>query len=75
MVGAVKKWQKLEPEKSKETWRKLSEANSELERQLNILRRLAEEDWGVYRDVIDQCSRLKSEKVFGYSVFFLTANY
>ena len=30
MVGAVKKWQKADPEKSQETWRKLSEANSEL---------------------------------------------
>ncbi|KAJ7943889.1 Phosphomevalonate kinase [Quillaja saponaria] len=62
MVGAVKKWQKSEPQKSLGTWKKLSEANAELERQLNLLSRLAEEQWDAYKCVIYNCSRLKSDK-------------
>ncbi|GMJ06019.1 hypothetical protein like AT1G31910 [Hibiscus trionum] len=62
MVGAVKKWQKADPEKSQETWRKLAEANSELETQLNMLRELAKEHWDAYKCVIDSCSRLKPAK-------------
>ncbi|KAL4384410.1 hypothetical protein GQ457_15G008070 [Hibiscus cannabinus] len=62
MVGAVKKWQKADPEKSQETWRKLAEANSELETQLNLLRKLAEEHWDAYKCVIDSCSRLTPTK-------------
>ncbi|XP_022736386.1 phosphomevalonate kinase, peroxisomal-like isoform X1 [Durio zibethinus] len=62
MVGAVKKWLKDDPEKSQETWRKLAEANSELETQLNMLSKLAKEHWDVYKCVIDSCSRLKPAK-------------
>lgn len=63
MVGAVKKWQKADPEKSQETWRKLADANSELETQLNMLKKLAKEHWDDYKCVIDSCSRLKPAKV------------
>ncbi|XP_050878300.1 phosphomevalonate kinase, peroxisomal isoform X2 [Lathyrus oleraceus] len=62
MVGAVKKWQKSDPEKALETWRRLSEANSSLETQLNLLRKLAKEQWDAYKSVIDSCSILRSDK-------------
>ncbi|KVH95774.1 GHMP kinase, C-terminal domain-containing protein [Cynara cardunculus var. scolymus] len=62
MVGAVKKWQKSDPQKSQETWNKLSEANSALEAQLNLLSKLAADQWDSYKAVIDSCSRFKSEK-------------
>ena len=63
MVGAVKKWEKSDPEKSTETWNKLSDANCELEKQLNLLSKLAEENWDSYKTVVESCSVLKSEKV------------
>ncbi|XP_011018465.1 PREDICTED: probable phosphomevalonate kinase [Populus euphratica] len=62
MVGAVKRWQKSDPTKAEETWRKLSEANSALEIQLNILSKLAEENWNAYKCVIDICSKQRPEK-------------
>ncbi|BBH09506.1 GHMP kinase family protein, partial [Prunus dulcis] len=62
MVGAVKKWQKADPQKSLETWRKLSEANSALETQLSTLSKLAEQHWDEYESLIKSCSILKSEK-------------
>nr|XP_023913649.1 phosphomevalonate kinase, peroxisomal [Quercus suber] len=62
MVGAVKKWQKSDPQKSLETWRKLSEANSSLEVQLNMLSKLAEDHWDAYKCTIENCRRLKSDK-------------
>nr|AMB19700.1 phosphomevalonate kinase 1 [Taraxacum kok-saghyz] len=62
MVGAVKKWQKSDPEKSTETWNKLLDANCELEKQLNLLSKLAEENWDSYKTVVESCSILKSEK-------------
>lgn len=62
MVGAVKKWQKSDPQKSKDTWNKLSEANSALEAQFNFLSRLAADNWDSYKAVITGCSMLKSEK-------------
>ncbi|CAI9275294.1 unnamed protein product [Lactuca saligna] len=62
MVGAVKKWQKSDPQKSTETWNKLSKANSELEEQLNLLSKLAAENWDSYKTVVESCSMLKSEK-------------
>ncbi|PRQ18992.1 putative phosphomevalonate kinase [Rosa chinensis] len=62
MVGAVKKWQKSDPEKSLDTLRKLSEANSALETQLNTLSKLAEKHWDDYKCVIDSCSILKTDK-------------
>lgn len=64
MVGAVKKWQKSDTQKSQEIYRKLSQANSALETQLNILSKLAEDHWDAYKCVIHGCSMKKSEKVF-----------
>lgn len=69
MVGAVKKWQKSDPEKSQETWRKLSESNSALETQLSMLSKLAEEHWDAYKCTIETCSKLKSEKVIVLGLF------
>ncbi|CAL5432164.1 unnamed protein product [Camellia sinensis] len=62
MVGAVKKWQKSKPQKALETWRKLSEANSALEIQLNMLSTMAKEHWDSYKSTIDNCSMHRSEK-------------
>lgn len=62
MVGAVKKWQKSDPQNARETWTKLSESNSTLERQFNLLSKLAEENWDVYKHTIDRCSPLKADK-------------
>ncbi|XP_047341905.1 phosphomevalonate kinase, peroxisomal [Impatiens glandulifera] len=62
MVGAVKKWQKSDPQKAQETWEKLSEANSSLEKQLNLLSELAEAHWDSYQWVIESCSNHNSEK-------------
>jgi len=64
MVGAVKKWQKSDPQKSLDTWTRLSEANSALEMQLNLLSKLAKEQWNAYKSVIDSCSMLRPDKVF-----------
>ena len=63
MVGAVKKWQKSDPQKSLDTWRKLSQGNSELETQLNMLSKLAAEHWDSYKYIINRCSMLTSEQV------------
>ncbi|CAI0418724.1 unnamed protein product [Linum tenue] len=62
MVGAVRKWQKADPQKSQETWRILSAANSALERQLKALSQLAQEHWIAYKSVIDSCSTTKNDK-------------
>ncbi|KAL2525275.1 GHMP kinase family protein [Abeliophyllum distichum] len=62
MVGAVKKWQKSDPEKSLETWKELSEANSKLELHLNTLSKLADKNNDVYTSVINSCSNLTPEK-------------
>ncbi|KAH1112903.1 hypothetical protein GLYMA_04G237000v4 [Glycine max] len=62
MVGAVKKWQKSDPQKSLDTWTRLSEANSALEMQLNLLSKLAKEQWNAYKSVIDSCSMLRPDK-------------
>lgn len=62
LVGAVKKWQKSEPKKALETWKKLSDANSALEVRLNMLSTMAKGHWDSYRSIIDKCSLLKSEK-------------
>lgn len=62
MVGAVKKWQKSDPQTSIETWRKLSEGNTALEMQLNTLSNLAKMSFDVYKSVINNCSTLPSEK-------------
>ncbi|MCD9645756.1 hypothetical protein HAX54_034941 [Datura stramonium] len=62
MVGAVKKWQKSDPQHSLETWRKLSEGNSALEMHLNTLCKLAERNYNVYECVINTCSLFPAEK-------------
>ncbi|KAL0324169.1 UNVERIFIED_CONTAM: Phosphomevalonate kinase, peroxisomal [Sesamum calycinum] len=62
MVGAVKKWQKADPQNALETWKKLSESNSALEFYLNTLTKLAENNYDTYRSAIDNCSKLTSEK-------------
>ena len=56
MVGAVKQWQKIAPEESRETWKILAEANSLVEDQFKALSQLAEEEWEVYRDTVIRCS-------------------
>lgn len=68
MVGAVKKWQMSDPEKARENWQKLSDANLELETKLNVLSKLAKDHWDVYLGVIKSCSVLTSEKVFFLSL-------
>ncbi|KAK9144225.1 hypothetical protein Sjap_004128 [Stephania japonica] len=62
MVGAVKKWQVLEPQKSQETWRMLSDSNSALESHLKVLSKFAEEQWETYKSFINSCSILTCEK-------------
>ncbi|GAB4834794.1 hypothetical protein Ancab_033062 [Ancistrocladus abbreviatus] len=62
MVGAVKKWQKSDPVKSLYVWSALAKANSALEKQLNRLSKLAEEQWEAYKSVINSCSMCKAEK-------------
>ncbi|CAN0910194.1 Phosphomevalonate kinase, peroxisomal [Linum grandiflorum] len=61
MVGAVKRWQKADPQKSEETWNQLSAANSALGTQLKALSKLAEEHWSSYKCVIENCSRTKTD--------------
>lgn len=63
MVGAVKQWQKVDPEKSLETWKRLAEANSIVEEQFKALSRLAEQQWEVYRDTVIRCSCLTHKQV------------
>ncbi|KAK1360585.1 Phosphomevalonate kinase [Heracleum sosnowskyi] len=62
MVGAVKKWQKSDPQRSRDIWTKLSNANSALEKQLNLLRKLAAEHADTYQCVINSCSIRKTEE-------------
>ncbi|CAN6313384.1 unnamed protein product [Urochloa humidicola] len=58
MVGSVKRWQKSDPEKSKDTWSKLGIANSALENQLRILKKLSEDHQEAYESVVRSCSHL-----------------
>ncbi|XP_010261591.1 PREDICTED: phosphomevalonate kinase [Nelumbo nucifera] len=62
MVGAVKKWQASDPQKSSYTWRRLAEANSALEGQLKLLSKLAESQWEAYKCVINNCSSHRCEQ-------------
>ncbi|PSR89267.1 Phosphomevalonate kinase, partial [Actinidia chinensis var. chinensis] len=62
MVGSVKKWQKSEPQKALETWKKLSKSNSALEIHLNLLSTMAKGHWDSYKSVINSCSMHRSEK-------------
>ncbi|XP_058069371.1 phosphomevalonate kinase, peroxisomal-like [Magnolia sinica] len=62
MVGAVKQWQKSDPKKSLETWRRLAEANSLLEMQLKSLSKFAHGNFETYKLVIGNCSNHRYEK-------------
>lgn len=62
MVGAVRNWQKTDPQNSLDTWRQLSNANTTLEAQLNMLSQLAEQHSETYKSVIYNCSMHQSEK-------------
>ncbi|PSR91606.1 Phosphomevalonate kinase, partial [Actinidia chinensis var. chinensis] len=62
MVGSVKKWQKSEPQKALETWKKLSESNSALEIHLSMLSTMSKEHWDSYQSIINSCSMHRSEK-------------
>ncbi|XP_076896021.1 phosphomevalonate kinase, peroxisomal-like [Bidens hawaiensis] len=62
MVGAVKNWQKSDPQNSLHTWKELSEANATLEAKFKLLSKLAEEYWEIYRSVIYSCSMHQPEK-------------
>lgn len=74
MVGAVKKWQKSDPQNSLETWKKLSEANSTLEIHLDTLSKLAEINFDDYKSAIIKCSRLTSEKVHIMAILLIPSN-
>ncbi|KAM0029806.1 putative phosphomevalonate kinase [Helianthus debilis subsp. tardiflorus] len=62
MVGAVKNWQKSDPQHSSDTWKRLSEANTTLEAQLTLLSKLAEDHWEIYQSVIYSCSMCQPQK-------------
>ncbi|NP_001355169.1 phosphomevalonate kinase [Zea mays] len=62
MVGSVKRWQKSDSEKCKDTWSKLAFANSALENQLRILKGLSENHREAYESVVLSCSHLTYEK-------------
>jgi phosphomevalonate kinase len=62
MVGSVKQWQKSDPQKSKDTWSKLGNANLVLENELRNLKRLAEDHWQAYESVVRTCSCLPCRK-------------
>ncbi|XP_008788523.2 phosphomevalonate kinase, peroxisomal [Phoenix dactylifera] len=62
MVGSVKQWQKSDPQKSLETWKKLAYANSVLEAQLKSLNKLAEDHWDTYRHTLAVCSGCGHER-------------
>ncbi|KAK6934924.1 GHMP kinase N-terminal domain, partial [Dillenia turbinata] len=62
MVGAVKKWQKSDPQHSQNVWRRLSEANTSLEMHLKTLSQLAKDHWDSYKFIIKSCSVQSSEK-------------
>lgn len=74
MVGAVKKWQKSDPQNSAETWKKLSEANSALEMHLKTLCKLAEINFDDYKSTIIKCSTLTSEKVHTLPILFIASS-
>ncbi|XP_062210598.1 phosphomevalonate kinase, peroxisomal-like [Phragmites australis] len=62
MVGSVKRWQKSDPQKSKDTWTKLGIANSVLENQLRNLNKLSEDHREAYESIVRSCSRLVCRK-------------
>lgn len=64
MVGSVKQWQKSDPQKSQETWKRIASANSMLEEQLKNLSKLAADYWDAYSHIISSCSRHAHGMVF-----------
>ncbi|KAJ0971773.1 hypothetical protein J5N97_019732 [Dioscorea zingiberensis] len=62
MVGSVKRWQKSDPQKSAETWRRLANANSVLESELKKLNIFALEQWDTYKQVTRSCSGYPHDK-------------
>lgn len=62
MVGSVKQWQKTDPVKSRETWTQLASANAKLEAQLKLLNKFAQEQWVIYKHIIEMCSSSSHEK-------------
>ncbi|THG17766.1 hypothetical protein TEA_018618 [Camellia sinensis var. sinensis] len=61
--GCYQEVEKFKPQKALETWRKLSEANSALEIQLNMLSTMAKKHWDSYKSTIDNYSMHRPEKV------------
>lgn len=68
MVGAVKQWQKADPQKSQETWKNIAEANSTLEAQLRQLQLLSETHWEAYKHIIGICSHHTYRRVTSKAV-------
>ncbi|KAI7752536.1 hypothetical protein M8C21_015887 [Ambrosia artemisiifolia] len=62
MVGAVKNWQKSDPQNSSDTWKRLLEANTTLEARLTKLSKLALDHWEIYQSVIYGCSMYQPDK-------------
>ncbi|XP_020247835.1 phosphomevalonate kinase, peroxisomal-like, partial [Asparagus officinalis] len=65
MVGSVKQWQKADPQKSLETWRRLADANSKLEAEFNILNKFSGEQREAYSQIISTCSGHAPDKWMG----------
>eukprot|EP01018_Ginkgo_biloba_P035945 Gb_31215 [translate_table: standard] len=62
MVGAVQSWRKRDPQNSQEIWKRLAEANADVERQLLLLKHMAQEQEEIYKNVLESCSTQLSEK-------------
>lgn len=62
MVGSVKQWQKVDPEKFLETWTSLASANAKFEAQLKLLNKFAHEQRVIYKHMIGLCSSSSHEK-------------
>uniref|UniRef100_A0A0D6QV26 phosphomevalonate kinase n=1 Tax=Araucaria cunninghamii TaxID=56994 RepID=A0A0D6QV26_ARACU len=66
MVGAVQSWRKRDPQNSQVIWKKLAEANAAVERELLLLKHMAQEQEKNYRNVVENCSKLLAEKWMDY---------
>jgi phosphomevalonate kinase len=62
MVGAVQSWRKKDPQNSQVIWKKLAEANAAVERELLLLKHIAQEQEQIYQNVLENCSRILAEK-------------
>eukprot|EP01018_Ginkgo_biloba_P035943 Gb_31213 [translate_table: standard] len=63
ITGAVQSWRKTDPQNSQKIWKKLAEANAAVERQLLLLKHLAQEQEEIYINVLESCSKHLAEKV------------